>query len=94
MGLNGLSGRMRPTLAHFALPTQYGATFGGEHRRSEMKPKAQKILSAVVGAIGLALLIMMIATEGEPGAIPLAMLLIGAVGHISGRLRERALRER
>lgn len=61
--------------------------------RTEMSPKAQKILSTAIGTIGLALLIMMITTEGEPGAIPLALLLIGAVGHVSGRMRQRAPRE-
>ncbi len=53
-----------------------------------MKPKVQKTVSLAVGVIGLALLIMMITTEGEPGAIPLALLLISAIGYMTGRMRE------
>jgi hypothetical protein len=55
-----------------------------------MSPKFQKKLSAVIGAIGIVLLVMMVTVEDEPGAIPLAMLLIAAVGYLSGRIRERS----
>ncbi len=55
-----------------------------------MKPKVQKTVSLAVGVIGLALLIMMITMEGEPGAIPLALLLISAIGYMTGRMRERS----
>lgn len=38
-------------------------------------------------AVGLALLAMMVLTEGEPGALPLALTLIGVVGYAVTRLR-------
>lgn len=52
-----------------------------------MPPKAQRTASAVVGAIGLGLVAMMVTTEGEPGALPLALVLIGAVGYVTGLMR-------
>ena len=58
-----------------------------------MKPKVQKTVSAAVGVIGLALLVMMITTEGEPGALPLGLILIGAIGYVTGRMRERSSRQ-
>ena len=58
-----------------------------------MQPKVQKIVSAAIGVIGLAFLVMMITTEGEPGALPLGLILIGAVGYITGRMRERSSRQ-
>ena len=57
-----------------------------------MTPKVQKTVSAVIGVIGLALLVMMITTEGEPGALPLGLILIGAIGYGTGRMRERSSR--
>ena len=59
-----------------------------------MQPKVQKTASAVIAAIGLALMVMMITTEGEMGALPLALVLIGAVGYVTGRMREKSLRLR
>ena len=56
-----------------------------------MQPKVQKAVATVIGAIGLALVVMMIITEGEMGALPLGLVLIGVVGYISGRKRERSL---
>ena len=47
-----------------------------------MKANVQKALSVVVAAIGLALLVMMVVVEGEPGAIPLALILAGVVGKL------------
>ena len=58
-----------------------------------MQPKIQKTISAVIGAIGLALLVMMITTEGEPGAIPLALILLSAIGYFTGRMRDEPPRE-
>ena len=55
-----------------------------------MQPKTQKLVSLVIGAVGLLLLVMMITVESEPGAIPLALLLIAAVGYITGRMRDRS----
>jgi len=59
-----------------------------------MKPKTQKQVSLGIGGFGLALLVMMITVESEPGALPLALLLIGAVGYISGWMRERSSKAR
>ena len=78
---------------YFMFPTQSGVKF--PHRTSmetDMKPKVQKTVSAVIGVIGLALLVMMITTEGEPGALPLGLILIGAIGYVTGRMRERSSR--
>ena len=36
-----------------------------------MQPKTQKVVSLAIGANGHALLVMMIAVESEPGALPL-----------------------
>jgi preprotein translocase subunit Sss1 len=55
-----------------------------------MKARAQRSVSALIGAIGLALVVMMITTEGEPGALPLGLILIGAVGYATGRMREKS----
>jgi hypothetical protein len=59
-----------------------------------MAPKLQRSLCAVLGAIGLALLVMMIVMESEPGALPLALLLVAALGEAHGRWRGRARRQR
>ena len=55
-----------------------------------MTPKVQKRVAAVIGVIGLALLVMMITTEGEPGAIPLGLILIAAIVYGTGRMRDRS----
>ena len=57
-----------------------------------MTPKAQRTVSAWMAAIGLALVVMMITTEGELGALPLALVLLGAIGYVTGRVRERSSR--
>jgi len=54
-----------------------------------MKPKVQKIVAATVGAIGLALMVMMITTESEPGLIPLVLVLVGAIGYVTAHVRQR-----
>lgn len=59
-----------------------------------MTPKTQKIASLAVAALGLALLVMMVATEGEPGALPLGLVLLGAIGYGSARIRQRSRRAR
>ena len=58
-----------------------------------MTPKTQRTLSAWIGALGLALVAMMITTEGELGALPLGFILIGTVGYITGRMRDRSSRQ-
>ena len=54
-----------------------------------MTPKTQKIASLAVAALGLALLVMMVATEDEPGALPLGLVLLGAIGYGGARWRAR-----
>ena len=55
-----------------------------------MKARVQRNVSALIAAIGLVLVVMMITTEGEPGALPLGLILIGAVGYVTGRMREKS----
>ena len=55
-----------------------------------MSPKTQKRVSAGVAAIGAALVVMMIATEGELGALPLGLIAIGVAGYVSGSARQRS----
>ena len=40
-------------------------------------------------ALGLTLLAYMIPVEGEPGALPLGLVLFGTIGFIVSRLRAR-----
>jgi hypothetical protein len=47
-------------------------------------------VAALIWAVGLALVVVMITTEGEPGALPLGLILIGAVGYATGRMREKS----
>jgi hypothetical protein len=49
-----------------------------------------KIVSLVVLGVGLALMAMMIVVEGEPGALPLALVVIGLVGYFVARARGRS----
>ena len=58
-----------------------------------MTPKTQRTVSAWIAAIGLALVVMMITTEGELGALPLGLILLGAIGYVTGRVRERSFRQ-
>ena len=57
-----------------------------------MKARVQKIVSATVGGIGLALLAMMVRVESEPGLIPLVLTLLGAIGYATAHMRERPRR--
>jgi hypothetical protein len=50
------------------------------------------ILSALLLAVGLLLMAFMIVTEDEPGALPLGLVLIGAVWLVVARRRARARR--
>lgn len=52
-----------------------------------MRAKMLRTVSAVIGVIGLALAAMMVASEGEPGALPLGLILVGVVGLIAGHVR-------
>jgi hypothetical protein len=57
-----------------------------------MKARAQKIVSAAVGSVGLALLAMMVAVENEPGLIPVVLVVLAAIGYGTALLRERTNR--
>jgi hypothetical protein len=51
--------------------------------------RIQLWLSAAVAMAGLALLVMMVVVESEPGALPLALLAGGLVWHVVARRRLR-----
>jgi hypothetical protein len=57
-----------------------------------MTPKAQRTLSAWIAAIGIALVVMMITMEGELGALPLGLILLGTIGYVTGWMRGRSSR--
>ena len=57
-----------------------------------MTPKIQRTASLVISALGLALVILMITTEGVLGALPLGLILLGVVGSVTGLARERISR--
>ena len=44
------------------------------------KPNYPRIASALVLGLGLVLLAYMVTVESEPGAIPLALVLLGSIG--------------
>jgi hypothetical protein len=46
-----------------------------------------KIVFGIVSVIGALLAAMMIYAEGEPGALPLALVLLGVVGYVIARLK-------
>lgn len=48
----------------------------------------QKIFALITIAIGLALMIYMITIEDEPGAIPLLMIIVGAVWYFFARAKK------
>lgn len=48
----------------------------------------QKILALITVTIGFALLIYMITVEDEPGALPLIMIIIGAVWYYFSRAKK------
>lgn len=52
-----------------------------------MTPNTQKILSAGFLALGTGLLVLMVTTEGEPGALPLGLILVGAIGYVTSSPR-------
>lgn len=52
----------------------------------------QKRLSLLILAVGLVLVVFMIRTEGEPGALPLLLILVGAGWYLVARRRTRAHR--
>ena len=50
-----------------------------------MNFKVRRIASLVIGGIGIALVAMMVYTEGEPGLLPLALVLAGVIGYATAR---------
>jgi len=55
-----------------------------------MTPKVHRAVSIGIGVIGVALVVMMITTEGELGALPLGLIVFGVIGYITGWVRERS----
>ena len=49
----------------------------------------QSWIGAVIALVGLVLLGYMVVVEGEPGALPLALVAIGAVWLVVARRRSR-----
>jgi len=58
-----------------------------------MPARVQKIISAAVGLIGLALMAMMITIESEPGLIPIVLVLAGGIGYAAVHLHEKRRRQ-
>ncbi|WP_216746148.1 hypothetical protein [Paucihalobacter ruber] len=52
-----------------------------------LKKNRLKLLFAVILILGLVLLVYMILIEDEPGALPLLLALIGALGLIYSRFK-------
>lgn len=50
----------------------------------------QQKLSLIVIALGLVLLAYMVTVESEPGAIPLAMIVLGSAWHLVARAKARS----
>ena len=57
-----------------------------------MKSHVQKAAALVLIALGLALLVMMIVVESEPGALPLALLAAGGIWYGRCWMRDRSRR--
>ena len=58
-----------------------------------LQAKIIKRSSVVFGAVGLCLLVLMVTTEGEPGALPLGLLLISIVGYAIARIKDKTTKE-
>lgn len=54
------------------------------------KLKVQRMLSLLVLAVGLVLMIGKIYADGEPGAIPLLLVVLGTAWYFITRARSRA----
>lgn len=54
-----------------------------------MTPKTRKTASLAVAALSVALVAMMVTTEGEPGALPLGLVVAGVAGYAAAWLRGR-----
>ena len=58
-----------------------------------VQAKIIKRSSLAIGAVGLCLLVLMVTTEGEPGALPLGLLLISIVGYAIARIKDKTTKE-
>ena len=59
-----------------------------------MSIRTQKMMWATLTGLGVGLLVFMVTVENEPGAIPLALIVIGAIGYVTARRREKRLAPR
>ncbi|MEX0608884.1 MAG: hypothetical protein WD016_11055 [Balneolaceae bacterium] len=57
---------------------------------SIQKLKIQRTISILITVMGISLLIFMITVEDEPGAIPLAMIVIGSVWYFITKSKIRS----
>jgi len=57
---------------------------------ADKKLRVQRLLSVVTIVIGILLLILMITTEDEPGAIPLGLIVLGTGWYFVTRARIRS----
>jgi hypothetical protein len=48
-----------------------------------------RAISLILLAVGLVLLVFMVKVEGEPGALPLALMLAGTVGSLASCRKPR-----
>lgn len=58
------------------------------------KLKIYFVLSWLITVLGLLLLGYMISVEGEPGALPLALVILGVSWHVFTRIQMRPHRRR
>lgn len=56
---------------------------------SEKRLKIVKALCVAIFLLGAALVAFMVYTESEPGALPLALVLVGAIGYCWAWVRAR-----
>lgn len=54
------------------------------------KLKVHALLAALTGVIGALLVVYMITVEGEPGALPLLLIVLGGGGYAITRTRMRS----
>lgn len=56
------------------------------------KQRVKVLLSVLIVVIGAVLLLFMVTVEGEPGAIPLVLIVLGIGWYVVARARVRAPR--
>lgn len=62
---------------------------GGTAREARRPGRVRTVLAALPLVVGLVLLAYMVSVEGEPGALPLLLILVGAGGLLAARARSR-----